>query len=80
MSKFIWLRDRKDLRAVYKVAAANIIDYSNPGLRDSQIITDQDMAAVQDWCRETECGRRMSFDTFRFKRKEEITMFLLRWA
>ena len=79
MSKFVWVRDRKDLRAIHKVPASLIIDYSNPG-RETLWLTEQDMEEVQTWCKQTECGRRMSFDTFRFKRKEEITMFLLRWS
>ena len=79
MSKFEWVRDRKDLRASYKVLVSPIIDYSNPG-RETLWITEQDMEEVQAWCQQTGCGRRMSFDTFRFKRREEITMFLLRWS
>jgi hypothetical protein len=43
-------------------------------------ITEADMDPVQAWCREHDCGRRMSFDTFQFRNRREITLFLLRWA
>lgn len=43
-------------------------------------ITDSDMAQVQHWCNEHHCGKRMSFDTFKFKKKSDITMFLLVWG
>lgn len=39
-----------------------------------------DMDPVQAWCEEHNCGKRVSFDMFRFRNKREITMFLLRWS
>jgi hypothetical protein len=44
------------------------------GLRDS------DMTAVQEWSDEFNCGKRMSFDVWKFKNRKSITMFLLRWS
>jgi hypothetical protein len=44
------------------------------GLRET------DMDPVQLWCEEHDCGKRMSFDTFCFRSKKEMTMFLLRWG
>lgn len=43
-------------------------------------LTEAEMDAVHQWCLEHNCGRRTSFDTFQFKNKKEMTMFLLRWA
>ena len=43
-------------------------------------LREEDLIPVQEWCTETGCGKRTSFDTFRFKRKEDITAFLLRWS
>jgi uncharacterized protein YbdZ (MbtH family) len=43
-------------------------------------LTETEMNAVQDWVEEHNCGRRISFDTFQFKNKKEMTMFLLRWG
>jgi len=44
------------------------------GLRESDIIP------IQEWCGETGCGRRTSFDKFKFKTEKEKLMFLLKWA
>lgn len=41
---------------------------------------DNDMRLIQEWCLENKCGRRVGFDTFKFKSKREMTMFLLRWS
>ena len=43
-------------------------------------LREEDLVPIQQWCYETKCGKRTSFDTFRFKRKEDITAFLLRWS
>jgi hypothetical protein len=43
-------------------------------------VSDRDMDPIQQWCEEHHCGRRVSFDTFQFKNKKEITMFLLKWS
>lgn len=41
---------------------------------------EKSMDAVQQWCEQNNCGIRTSFDTFKFKNRSEITMFLLRWS
>jgi len=43
-------------------------------------LSEKDIDPIQQWCKEHNCGRRLSFDTFQFKNKKEITMFLLRWG
>jgi hypothetical protein len=43
-------------------------------------ISDNDMVPIHEWCLKNHCGRRVSFDTFQFKNKKQMTMFLLRWA
>ena len=43
-------------------------------------LNESDMEPIQAWCQQTNCGRRTSFDTFQFRNKKEMTMFLLRWA
>lgn len=43
-------------------------------------LNEEDMIPIQTWCEEHHCGRRTSFDTFRFRNKKEITVFLLRWS
>lgn len=44
------------------------------GLRET------DLEPIQEWCMLNRCGRRTSFDQFRFCNQEEVTMFLLRWG
>lgn len=43
-------------------------------------LLEADMDEIQKWCWDTDIGKRMSFDKFRFKTKEEITAFLLKWG
>jgi len=40
---------------------------------------DEHMDAIQQWCMDTDCGKRISFDTFYFKNEEAYLMFSLRW-
>jgi hypothetical protein len=44
------------------------------GLRES------DMDPIQQWCKDSNCGKRISFDMFQFNSDKQITMFLLRWS
>jgi len=50
--------------------------------RDDQFLglSHADMNPVAQWCQEHRCGQRTSFDTWRFRNDEEITLFLLRWS
>lgn len=43
-------------------------------------LSEKDIDPIQQWCVQNNCGTRTSFDTFKFKNKKEITMFLLRWG
>jgi len=43
-------------------------------------INEGDMDPIQAWCEEHNCGWRVSFDTFQFKNKQQMTMFLLKWS
>ena len=43
-------------------------------------LNEYDLDPIQYWCKEHNCGTRMSFDMFKFRNKKEITMFLLRWS
>jgi len=43
-------------------------------------LTEAEMDAVHEWCQEHNCGKRTSFDTFQFRSKKEMTMFLLKWG
>ena len=39
-----------------------------------------EMDVIQAWCTENDCGRRMSYDEFRFRNEQEIIQFLLVWS
>jgi hypothetical protein len=43
-------------------------------------LTQAEMDAVHEWCQAHNCGKRTSFDTFQFRSKKEMTMFLLKWS
>jgi len=43
-------------------------------------ISEADMLPIHEWCLKNHCGKRVSFDTFQFKNKKEMTLFLLRWS
>lgn len=68
--KIMWQRNGKDLRAYTNVAPRGY----------SFFLREEDMVEVQQWCQLHECGKRMSFDTFRFKTRAQVTAFLLRWG
>lgn len=61
--------------------AARVRVFSSDG--DHSFVTglsEKDIDPIQRWCELHNCGRRTSFDTFQFKNKKQITMFLLRWG
>lgn len=43
-------------------------------------LKESDMDPIQKWCQDSNCGLRLSFDTFQFASDKQITMFLLRWS
>jgi hypothetical protein len=42
-------------------------------------LREKDMQQIADWVNETSIGRRTSFDTFKFRSRTDMSMFLLRW-
>jgi len=42
-------------------------------------ISDADMFPIAKWVNETGIGRRTSFDTFKFRNRADMAMFLLHW-
>jgi hypothetical protein len=72
--KIVWERD-----AAYPLILIARIAYDHgpitqTGLRESNL------EPIQEWCMYNRCGRRTSFDTFKFRNEEEVTMFLLKWG
>jgi hypothetical protein len=44
-------------------------------------LTDHDIIEeMHEWCQENECGWRTSYNTFKFRNKEQLLMFVMRWA
>lgn len=42
--------------------------------------TDSIFNEIAQWCKDNDCGKRMSYDMFRFNNKAQVTAFLLRWG
>jgi len=72
MDHIKWIRNGKDLRG--------IANWTGRYAQVEKYPSEEDFVEIQKWCDENQCGRRMSFDTFRFKTRQDITAFLLRWS
>lgn len=71
----------KDLKIQWEILTNNRLRAS--GVSSSthfDLLQERDMDPIQAWCDAHNCGRRTSFDTFKFRNKKEITMFLLKWG
>ena len=49
------------------------------GNQHARGLEDADLKPIQEWSMQTGCGRRTSFDVWRFKNEGELAMFRLRW-
>ncbi len=43
-------------------------------------INDEAVKEMGEWCLDSETGRRMSYDQFHFRTKEEAVVFFLKWT
>ena len=61
-----------------------IMDYSEEHYINTFADLNEDNKQVipqmTEWCAENECGYRTSYDTFKFRNQEQLTMFILRWS
>jgi hypothetical protein len=61
-----------------------IMDYSDEHYINTFADLNEDNKQVipqmTEWCAENECGYRTSYDTFKFRNQEQLTMFILRWS
>lgn len=73
------MEDNIQMKIVWTETARNTLTAKAHGLQILGI-REKDMDPIQAWCEEYHCGVRTSFDTFKFRNKKEITMFLLRWG
>ena len=44
------------------------------------IVRDEDMLIVEEWCQKHNCGHRSTWGQFYFETADQMTMFKLRWA
>lgn len=74
--KIYWIEssEKNSLAGRVRVVASGGDKEFTSGLNES------DIDPIQKWCEDHNCGRRISFDTFQFKNKKQLTMFLLRWG
>ena len=42
-------------------------------------LEEDDLKPIQEWSAQTGCGKRTSFDVWKFKTEAELGMFRLRW-
>jgi len=40
----------------------------------------QPISQMVEWCIDNDCGYRTSYDTFKFRNKNQMMLFLLRWG
>lgn len=76
MKKIYWIDTarRLTLAARMKITSSDNDDFFITGLGED------DIDPIQHWCEQHSCGVRTSFDTFKFRNKKEMTMFLLKWG
>ena len=72
--KIVWEKDTPTALILYARMSYNHGPTTQTGLRST------DLDPIQEWCVYNKCGRRTSFDQFRFRNQAEVTMFLLRWG
>lgn len=75
MSQDAQLKYRKEIRE----RGIRVVFYEERGVWGQTEPAEKDMVEVQEWCKQSNCGKRVSFDTFYFKNEEAYLMFALRW-
>ena len=71
-----FVREKMVLRVDDQHLAMN---YSNPGFANPKVIQEQ-LDQIGQWCYENHCGRRTSYDMFKFRNEKDMTAFLLKWG
>jgi hypothetical protein len=72
--KIVWQRDTNKPLVLRARLSYDHGPITHTGLRDTHL------EPVQEWCIQNKCGRRTSFEQFRFRNEQEVTMFLLKWG
>ena len=74
--KIYWINTAKK----YSLAARMHVISSDNEKNFVTGLSEYDIDPIQTWCEKNNCGTRTSFDTFQFRNKKEITIFLLKWG
>ena len=72
--KIVWERD-----AAYPLIVIARIAYDHGPVTQTGL-REHNLEPIQLWCMNNRCGKRTSFDTFKFRNEAELSMFLLKWG
>ena len=72
--KIVWERD-----AAYPLIVIARIAYDHGPVTQTGL-REHNLEPIQLWCMYNRCGKRTSFDTFKFRNEAELSMFLLKWG
>jgi hypothetical protein len=73
MKKIIW----SESKTLPLSLTARTETFPPPGVMAG--LSEKDMQVIADWVKETGIGKRTSFDTFKFRNRADMSMFLVRW-
>lgn len=72
--KLVWIIDEHDSLILWARMQYDHGAVTLTGLRSDHL------DPIQEWCVANKCGRRLSFEMFKFRSEKEIAMFLLKWS
>ena len=72
--KIVWERD-----AAYPLIIVARIAYDHGPITQTGL-REHNLEPIQLWCMHNRCGRRTSFNTFKFRNEAELSMFFLKWG
>jgi hypothetical protein len=76
-----YIHDMKTKVIWHKLPGFKLKATWTPGPRGFELgLKEADMDPIHEWSKKQDCGVRVSFDMWRFRSPEEMTMFLLKWS
>lgn len=73
---YSWRESRLHLKLVAEIDQEGDTDKSTIAIAPNLPVVER----IAEWCYNNRCGRRTSYDTFKFRNRKQITLFLLRWG
>lgn len=46
----------------------------------ADLAEEQDLNLMSAWCEENKCGHRTAYNEFKFRNKDQMVLFILRWS